>query len=43
MSEKKKFKKSFHIHIDMFSEFIQNLAHKVFCEKQGKIKFQDIK
>jgi len=42
MSEKK-VKKSFHIHTDMFSEFRQNLALKVFCEKQDKIKFQDIK
>jgi hypothetical protein len=40
MSEKKKVKKSFHIHTDMFSEFRQNLAHKVFCEKQDNIKFK---
>jgi len=39
----KKVQKSFRIHTDMFSEFKQNIAHMVFCEKQDKIKFQDIK
>lgn len=42
MSEKES-QKSFHIHTDRFSEFRQNLVHKVLCEKQDKIKFQDIR